>query len=205
MELIKAWGVHTRLTLFTCLDYKSIQSHMNMYNQLSDTDYHVHLFRILVSQELELRTADKQFYSCFLIWGDLLWVTIKIEKTSAQRLHEDERLSSTCAKIQIIIGIAKLYHDFCLFIIYATIKANECKRTFVFNEALKKASSFSLICPLRNFSINSIYSSMLYLFFPWYIMQEQGNRKRRRTTLWLPSWLLAYKSCSFFINSSALL
>ena len=50
---------------------------------------------------------------------------------------------------------------------YATINAIERKCTSVDNDALKKASSFSLICPLRNFSIDSIYSSMLYLFLPF--------------------------------------
>ncbi len=36
---------------------------MNMYNQLFDTDYHVHLFHILVYQEPELHNADKYVYS----------------------------------------------------------------------------------------------------------------------------------------------
>ncbi len=60
IELIKAVRrALARLTLVTCLDYQSYHSHKNMYNQLSDTDYHVHLFRILVYQESELRNADK--------------------------------------------------------------------------------------------------------------------------------------------------
>ena len=68
MELIKAVRrAIARLTLFTCLGYRSTHNHMNMYNLLSDTDYHVHLFRILVFQESELRTADIILNSLILI------------------------------------------------------------------------------------------------------------------------------------------
>lgn len=66
---------------------------------------------------------------------------------------EDERPSSTFAKVLIIVGSAKFYPVFNILIIYTTMKVYNRKWASVVNNALNAPSSFWLICPLRNFSI----------------------------------------------------
>ena len=115
---------------------------------------------------------------------DWRWGAVRTKNKRRRRFFSD-------AKVQIIIGSAKSLSSF-LLLQYVSYYKRQWVQVDICCQWCFECNLFLLphLPPKEHLNLFNIIVHAVSVFYPWYVKLGKGNRKRRRTTLWLPSQII---------------